>query len=56
MGYHQQAKCPQHGCWEILKRKQGSFLRMMGGGNDHFFGTTFVQELLMDLKKYLFFI
>ncbi len=61
MGYHQQAKCSQHGCWEILKIKhQGSCGKLAShddwGKNDHFFGTTFVQELLMDPKKYLFFL
>jgi hypothetical protein len=56
MGYHQQAKCSQHGCWEISKRKQqGSCGKSTSQDdfrkNDHFFG----QELLMDAKKYLFF-
>ncbi len=61
MGHPQQAKCSQHGCWEISRRKhQGSCGKSASqddwGKNDHFFCTTFVQDFFMDPKKYMFFL
>jgi hypothetical protein len=47
MGYHQKAKCSQHGCRGILRIKhQGCYAKSASwddqGENDHFSSTTLV--------------